>query len=124
MCFRIFVNRVERAFDEVFERLMRGDALTQERIEFLPCVFDKIEEAGALVGKVKIEGAVAQPRLARDVLRPGRMVAALDEQPTPRLFELCEAIRFAPRGAEFNGNFKRRQRFHAEISSPQSINVK
>ena len=55
------------------------------------------QEARPLVGEVQIERAVAEAGFARDVLRTGRVIAALDEQLARRALQLRQAFRLAPR---------------------------
>jgi hypothetical protein len=67
-------------------------------VQFRPRIFDEGEKARPLVGIVKIKGAVAEPRFARNILRARRVIAALDEQFARGLLDLGQALGLAPRG--------------------------
>src|SRR5579862_9652219 len=67
-------------------------------------ILDEGQETGALVLVMQIERAVAQRRLARDVLRTGGVIAALDEELARGEFDLGQAFGLAPCRARLLGD--------------------
>src|SRR5476649_796919 len=99
MAVGIFINRGQAGGDTLLQAGARNTAGLDMVIQFLARVGDKGKEAGALVGIVQIESAVPQPRLAGNVLRPGCVIAALDEQFARRQFQPRQTFRLAASAA-------------------------
>lgn len=98
MTLRIIENRQKRVGDEFFQRVIQRNARADIGIEFAARIVHEIQKTGPLVGKMQIEGTVADIGLAGDILRPGGVVAALDEQLARGGFDFSEAVRlFAAR---------------------------
>ena len=80
MRFGIVEDRLQRAA----HRTLDIDGVLQPRLreglQFGPRLFGEGEKAGLLVGEMQVERAVAEPGLARNILRAGGMIATLDEQ--------------------------------------------
>ena len=79
MMIRLIIDRVEGSGDALFQRLARAAMCTDMGIQLLPRILDEGHETGAFVRVMQIKRAVAEPCFARDVLRPCRIIAALDE---------------------------------------------
>src|SRR6185312_2271132 len=101
MAVGIVVHRFQGGDDALLKRAA-APALAQMRIQLAPRIFDEGQKAGALVGIVQIEGAVAEARLARNVLRPCRVIAALDKQFARSLLQPRKALRLAAPAQIFN----------------------
>ena len=72
--------------DRILQGTARADAIADMVVQFDARVLDECEKAGTLVFVMEVEGAVPMAGLARDVLRPRRVISAFDKKLARCLF--------------------------------------